>query len=1247
MKNKLKRIAAGILVCCLLSGTFPISVFAESGPVALVWGLDEDQQKGKTYTSVKDAWEAAREKGNIKMLTDWQIGTALDVKSDETVYLHMDGKMIDRNKTNKDADISDSGGNGSVIRVGKRATLYIIGGSDTTVHNGYIENDIWFASESVPENKTAYAINGGLITGGGSDSDYGGGITVDGFGTLTCNNVTFAGNIADEYFGVNGNGGAIKMKGDQPLVTLKNCRICYNKAVGYGGGIIAEAENAYISLTNTSIDHNTADLGGGIYIDNVYGTVWSDETSVISENSADDGGGIYIDDESALITGATIKNNKAKKGGGIYICDDFATLEDTIVTGNKASSHGGGIYLDVYGDTLNIGNDSTFRDLTVTGNTASKKGGGIYVETEWEDISFSAKVIIKDNKGSEEKYNNMFFDGVPDETDVVVVSNPGRESHICMGVENSAVTWYFTGNGAFNDSFFHADNPDCHIEFDFDKCKLVFKQGEKAAKANIIEISDKDFAAKPVNLEYTAGEEKWPVLRGFFSLTESGDGHSNDTVSFYYSDGYFFNDPYKYDTHLASTSMSLVKASGTSKNGGKDDYTNKFSDIRQLLYNMGFDDSKTRVNDEYMKKMSSNSIGVIFSQKKLYNSDGSDSGRILLPVVVRSSGYEKEWAGNFNVGAEGEHLGFSIAAETVVKELDAYMEETGLTELAAQGRICFWITGFSRGGATANLVSKRMIERYWGSGNKIFSYTFAAPQGGVQSSQKLEDKSYYNIHNTVNISDFVPYVAPVEMGFKRYGVDHYVPGSAIGEVTEKKWYYQPDGTNIKKSDAKYYADNVGYSASRTESGPLTQSSADTYGKQRELMLKQFLAVAGGDGFSDYFHIGTLDRFSFMNRFYKKVGDADVSVDQWLQDLLHYIQVWGMNHVSDTRAYLASEIIANDMTLSESIGNLMDIMMDSPELLGDIKGNLFSQDITGWLITVSNGLPAVFDVLTECLDTFEEGYPSDSELSGMIDDLWEAMIDSDLLEHCNEEEKVLIKENLDVVLFVVLRFVNYDYGTSEDSYRDGMVNSYNTNYNNRDGEYEWCIMTGTLINNLSFLQNHHTRVYEAWIRSYDSYFTEYEINTYGGGTGYAPRYVSLPDKTIDAPVLEGVVNKGVYDNSTSVTFRLPDHLLGGSIFYYITTVVDGTRSELQGPFLYTEPVDFGTVDGKTTEYILAYYSASYGVKCVEQSVEFTVRPGMMTGSIINNGNAGMLLLMTAVFVAAGAGAVIWKKRKKTR
>ena len=158
-------------------------------------------------------------------------------------------------------------------------------------------------------------------------------------------------------------------------------------------------------------------------------------------------------------------------------------------------------------------------------------------------------------------------------------------------------------------------------------------------------------------------------------------------------------------------------------------------------------------------------IGYIISNKKV-NLNGSE--HTIVSMTVRSAEYADEWASNVTLGdGIGEAEGFSDAATQVMTAIEKYLVDKNIDP----NTVKFWITGYSRGGATANIVSKRLTDIY--GGEKVYGYTFEAPRGGVKTEIKLGE-SYLNIHNIINKADLVTYVGPVEMGFVRYGHDVYV-----------------------------------------------------------------------------------------------------------------------------------------------------------------------------------------------------------------------------------------------------------------------------------------------------------------------------------------------------------------------------------------------------------------------------------------------------------------------------------------
>ena len=246
-------------------------------------------------------------------------------------------------------------------------------------------------------------------------------------------------------------------------------------------------------------------------------------------------------------------------------------------------------------------------------------------------------------------------------------------------------------------------------------------------------------------------------------------------TEYHYTDTFFAGDPVKYDEHLATMSMNMADASDTYVVNG--DYSDGAHGIHKLLGELGFSD--LYANDGYLNKPTADSIGCAIGTKTV--NIGTKTKKII-SITIRSSSYEREWASNVTLGKNGEAKGFADAADKVIKSfkkeyLKAHPE---LEQDLKNGEVAFWLQGFSRGGAVANLTAKRLIDEYQADGNKVFAYCLEAPQGGT-SSPVRKDRDYRSIHNVINRDDLVPYVAPTGMGFMRYGVDHYLNDETANE----------------------------------------------------------------------------------------------------------------------------------------------------------------------------------------------------------------------------------------------------------------------------------------------------------------------------------------------------------------------------------------------------------------------------------------------------------------------------------
>jgi hypothetical protein len=221
---------------------------------------------------------------------------------------------------------------------------------------GGIENDgngtLSITSSTIEANSAL----SGYVEGAG----WGGGI--GNIGALTVTDCTIAGNMAV------GRGGGI-YNGYPGTVTVTGSTISGNSTTGDGGGIW---DSGTVTVTNSAMVNNLAGSGSGNFgggIDNNGGTATVTNSTITSNSTTGDGGGIYNYFGTLTVSGATIGNNSAAgAGGGIDTHGGSAIVTGATIGNNSAVTDGGGIW--------NSGT-VTVTNSTIADNSASY-GGGIF-----------------------------------------------------------------------------------------------------------------------------------------------------------------------------------------------------------------------------------------------------------------------------------------------------------------------------------------------------------------------------------------------------------------------------------------------------------------------------------------------------------------------------------------------------------------------------------------------------------------------------------------------------------------------------------------------------------------------------------------------------------------------------------------------------------------------------------------------------------------------------------------------------
>ena len=1193
MKKGYMRLFAALLSVLLLVGTIPLNIFALEGDnVAEVWVNGE--MKDSSENSFEEMWNKAvslaskktdkEEKAEVvfKIYSDWNAdskgffgnGTgfkngAISVPSDKIITIDLNGFMIDRGLTEKTAATR----NGMVIYMESGSELTVIDSGADRVNKGSVTDGVWYDDV----NGTT-EIKGGVITGGHNLTD-GGAFYLEDKTSLVLSGGTIAGNMAND-------GGGVQIEGSTSKLQMsENTAIMYNRAKGeiYGGGGIC-TDGTSITIAGGNVKNNTAKYGGGIYC--------------------------YKDDVS--IIGVNIENNTATvDGGGIYPQEPGVSVSSSTIKGNSAKGNGGGIFVYNTGTSVS--------DSVIENNSAVGKGDGVFVSEDC-DISVSGKMLIKNN-GEENLYlagNNELLPGSMSRGTEIYVSLAGA-----MDSLTGSANPFVSAPADTRPEYFFSDKDGYYIARQNNPSEsnyryLYFEKGTRP------ETDAKVLTSSSVNTAYGTYEGDngtYGLYKGHFEYASVLDTVNNYAPTFYYSDGYFDSDPKKYNSHLATMSLSLAMSAFVKNTENEEKYFNQFAHVKQLMSDIGCADEDIYVNDDYLNKPAFfgkdaerlSTIGVAIANKKIKI---ADTEYTLIPVAVRGAGYEIEWASNGTLGASGESQGFSDAATQAFNLIEKYISDYGLQEAVQNGTAKFWLVGYSRASVTANIAAKRLVDKY-GQNNDIYGYCFEVPQGGSDEAALKEEWTdnglYYSIHNIINKADFVTMLMPTEMGLKRYGVDHFVPGNPeVFEAPESETNTYNGGDVTISYDNSY----DGYEVSH--------DTSSLYFKQRELMLKQLQAVNPDLQFEDYFHKATINYVGYVvgtKDLIGEVTDDGLTPDEFVLDFYGKLMEWALcnDEVKNYREYFATYkpwsadswgadkptdlgYFETEMTVEDAIRTLINLIFGKDSEDSDALIDILLSSALGISAVDFSGNISLLELYLSYIRDWQNR--TRTEKVEMGNKLIEAVLKErypgaeTIFDYLTDEEAEEVLEALPVIIDLLLTFVGKDYnaGVLDDSQ----------------------VMLGTFAYNMNTLISaHYPEINLAWLRSYDSNFAE--------------------DK--DAFIIEASEAAAPTGTLYSDDGMLTLSAAPGSAIYYSTD--DGATWNYYRRAL---AVDSGVSSVKA-------YTMQYGIKSAETVINAEKRPENekppFVPSISLDGKGIAVMLGGAGVVAAAiAGIVIAvKKRKK--
>lgn len=665
------------------------------------------------------------------------------------------------------------------------------------------------------------------------------------------------------------------------------------------------------------------------------------------------------------------------------------------------------------------------------------------------------------------------------------------------------------------------------------------------------------FSAEVYSRDISVSERYHIIENGYlgkYDLQEGIFGHQsaaqvNKNAVYFYSDGYFADSPEIYNTSLSTMSLALSISAFNTEQTDFDfslltgSYSNLFRHAKVLMSDIGFADKDIFINDSFDIQPTEESIGMIMGAKEISLDDGD---YILIPVAVRGGDYEAEWASNATLGQNGESQGFSDAAAKIIEQIENYIDTSStfdITSALKDGKVKFWIVGYSRGGAVANITAKRLTEIYGKSGNNIYSYTFEAPAAGVDGTEINEDWTYNgiysNIHNIINPSDLIPKIPPKQLGFKRYGVDHYIPGTDAGEI-QSSVYITPTGITVTT-----YSDNIAYAVGDSN-----------YNARRTQMLHYLETIDSNIKFNDSFSLATIDIGSaIMNGSNAlKTLDANVTSADWLdcfiEDLLNWAangtynsgQANGGGYGKDYRNfYTTNSTFAGKeyVTLEVALQNVMKLAFS---IEYDEK---LANDMLYRLLSLSKDLAAIWDIYMNVIQKWDR--LSVSKQNTYLNKVWN-YLDGDLQysdgtpvtkisDLVAPEEREQLKDSVYTLSAFLFLFICKD-----NSSRPG-INGIN--------ETQVHIVT-LFYNMMTIIQGHYPEICFAWLSTYDANysmenrkFANAEVNLISDDKNAAP----IVEAKIQVENNQSIVHlSSIINSNTGVDANSKNN--GSAIYYAI-------------------------------------------------------------------------------------------------
>ena len=592
-------------------------------------------------------------------------------------------------------------------------------------------------------------------------------------------------------------------------------------------------------------------------------------------------------------------------------------------------------------------------------------------------------------------------------------------------------------------------------------------------------------------------EQQTPVLNpiiagtvqfGTFNYTSSkGSYEAADYVMpFVYTDDYFAAPSYSSavtdavvsrgrtldwtdleDKSLATASLDFTMACYGSNEEITDveDYKTDYDkNGKQFLRDCGFtavDSNHEGGDNNYNQLPSQDSVGVIFGVKEItvWNAQTKQNETCkLVAIGVRGAGYGAEWASNLTIGDSEtatlansgtyRHKGFNDGAQMVLKDLKDYTNNM-------TGDVKYWVVGYSRSGAIANLVAGDITKNastYKTSIDDVYGYTFEAAAGALKTEDPNGTK-YPNIHNILNKMDAVPLVSPALFNHIRLGVDYYLPYYKFTGTNDAnpiiETYYNNMYNTLKKVAviADLYNGNVnqnrdsdGNLIDHTEDPTLTDANPDTYPYNKWIQISSFgiLNYITNNGSLTSTVTNSKSKLTsgnsglYMDEFLKQLVEAVMNSESWDVALSNRTTNWKSHEwqyvvkYQDGLRYLASEVLKKPGMGLGSFNNIMDSVLSGGFLktawetagVGGAYTLLNGAAATGWFWdrTVNNfnkQLTDMVKLITSNMELFDDQSTADVYIESIMPPL--TWLFSQDLRYYNSEYFGTLLDNVSTIL----------------------------------------------------------------------------------------------------------------------------------------------------------------------------------------------------------------------------------------